>query len=95
MDVMMESAVGLAVLNSAVLLGLLVLYARIASRSRALYPVGLMVFAVVLLAQNLTTVYSYLSMTPFFGEAVVPYLLAISALEFGGLLARAKVTVQP
>lgn len=91
----MESAVGLAALNSAVLVGLLVLYARIALRSRAIYPIGLMVFSILLLAQNLMTVYSYISMTPFFGGAVLPYLFFISLFEFGGLLVLAKVTVQP
>lgn len=95
MDAMMELAVGFASLNSLVLVALVLLYSRIAVRSRALYPVGLIIFAALLLAQNLTTVYSYTSMTPFFGESVVPYLFAISALEFGGLLALAKVTLQP
>jgi hypothetical protein len=52
-----------------------------------------MLFASLLLVQNLVTAYSYLSMTPFFGEAVVPFLFAISVLEFGGLLALARVTL--
>ena len=91
----MTLAVVFASLDSVVLLALLYLYSKIAWRSRALYPVGLIVFAALLLVQNLLTAYSYTSMTPFFGESVVPYLLAISILEFGGLLALAKVTVQP
>ena len=95
MDVMMELAVGFASLNSLVLAVLLYLYARIAWRSKALYPAGLLVFASLLLVQNLLTVYSYVSMTPFFSDSVVPYLFAISALEFGGLLALARVTLQP
>ena len=91
----MQLAVGFSSLNSIVLVGLLAVYVRIAARSRALYPVGLVVFAGLLLAQNLTTVYSYVMMTPYFGESLVPYLLTISLLEFGGLIALAKVTVQP
>jgi hypothetical protein len=95
MDLMMELAVGFSFLNILVLAGLSLLYARIVWKSRAMYPVGLIIFAVLLLAQNLMTVYSYESMTPFFGEAVIPYLFTISILEFGGLLALARVTLQP
>ena len=89
----MDLAVAFASLNSAVLAGLLYLYLRMAWRSRAVFAVGLVVFSSLLLVQNLVTDYSYLMMTPFFGEAVVPYLFAISILEFGGLLALARVTV--
>ena len=89
----MELAVGFALLNGIVLVGLLFLYGRITLRSKALYPVGLMIFASLLLVQNLVTAYSYISMTPFFGDAVVPYLFAISLFEFGGLLALARVTL--
>jgi hypothetical protein len=90
---MMDLAVVFASLNGAVLVGLLYLYLRITWRTKAVYPVGLMLFASLLLVQNLVTAYSYLSMTPFFGEAVVPFLFAISVLEFGGLLALARVTL--
>ena len=93
MDAMMDSAVVFASLNVALLVGLLYLYSRIAWRSKAVYAVGLMVFASLLLVQNLVTDYSYLMMTPFFGESVVPFLFTISLLEFGGLIALAKVTL--
>ena len=93
LDLMMDMAVIFASLNVAVLVGLLYLYTRIAWRSRAVYPVGLIIFASMLLVQNLVTGYSYVMMTPFFGESVVPYLFTISLLEFGGLLALARVTL--
>jgi hypothetical protein len=93
MDAMMDLAVIFALLNGALLVGLLVLYGRIVWRSKAVYPVGLMIFASLLIVQNLLTAYSYLSLTPFFGEAVIPYLFVISVLEFGGILALARVTL--
>jgi hypothetical protein len=93
MDLMMEAAVVFSSLNVVILTGLLYLYARITWRSRALYPIGLLLFATLLLLQNLVTAYSYLAMTPFFGESLLPYLLGISVLEFGGLLALTKVTL--
>ncbi len=88
----MQIAVILSILNSAVLLLLLGLYAKMAVKTRAGYSVGLMIFAFFLLAQNIATVYSYVSMAPFFGSAAMPYLMTISALEFGGLIVLAKIT---
>jgi hypothetical protein len=90
---MMELAIVFSSLNAIVLIGLLYLYARIAWRSKAVYSLGLLIFASLLLLQNLVTAFSYIEMTPFFGEALLPFLLAISVLEFGGLLALTKVTL--
>ena len=89
----MVLALAFSSLNAVVLAGLLYLYARITWRSRALYPVGLLIFASLLLLQNLVTAYSYIAMTPFFEGSLLPYLLAISVLEFGGLLALTRVTL--
>ncbi len=90
---MMFLAVAFSSLNVIVLAGLLYLYSRITWRSRALYPLGLVFFASLLLLQNLLTAFSYVEMTPFFGEALLPYLLTISVLEFGGLVALTRVTL--
>ncbi len=88
----MEIAVVFAVLNSAILLSLIVIYGRIAGKTRASYSIGLMLFAVFLLAQNLATIYSYVDMAPFFEPQALPFLSTISALEFVGLLVLARIT---
>jgi hypothetical protein len=90
---MMDLAIIFSSMNVIVVAFLLYLYARVAWRSRALYPGGLLVFAFLLLLQNAVTAYSYISMSPLFGEAVLPYLFTISILEFGGLLALARITL--
>ncbi|MDA4111323.1 MAG: hypothetical protein OK439_02205 [Thaumarchaeota archaeon] len=92
METMMEIAVVLAVLNSVVLIFLLALYGNIARKTKAGYSVGLMIFAAFLLAQNLATVLSYAMMAPFFEPQALPFLSAISALEFAGLIVLAKIT---
>ena len=89
----MDIATVFSSLNVAILLGLLYMYAKITLRSRALYPVGLVLFATLLLLQNLVTAYSYFVMTPFFGDAVLPYLATISILEFGGLVTLTRVSL--
>ncbi len=80
-------------LNVVVLIGLSSIYVRIIRRSRAAYTVGLLTFAFLLLLQNLVTAYSYVEMTPFFGDSVLPYLATISVLEFGGLLTLTRVSL--
>jgi len=88
----MGIAVVLAVLNSVVLVFLLGVYGRIARKTKAGYSIGLMVFALFLLAQNLATVLSYVMMAPFFEPQALPFLSSISALEFAGLIVLAKIT---
>ena len=92
MEIMMDVAVVFAILNSIILLSLLVIYGRIAGKTRASYSIGLMIFALFLLAQNLATIYSYVAMAPFFEPQALPYLSSISALEFVGLLVLARIT---
>jgi hypothetical protein len=90
---MMDLAIGFAVANSVVLVGLISLYARIASRTRAAYSVSLAVFGGLLLLHNLLTVFAYVTMAPLFGEEALPFLSGIGALEFGGLLVLLKLTL--
>ena len=90
---MMDLAVLLASVNSLLLVGLVLLYVRIAVRSRAVYPAGLVIFAAFLLLHNLLTVYSYVSMTPLFAEATLPYLFSIGLFETVGITALLKVTL--
>ena len=88
----MQIAVILACLNSAVLVFLLVLYGRIASKTKSMYSLGLVIFALFLLAQNMATVLSYLMMAPFFEPEALPFLSTFSGLEFIGLVVLAKIT---
>lgn len=81
----MDLTIIFAGLNTILLAGLLYLYSRIFRKSRALYTVGLIIFALALLLQNAMTVFAYLTMAPFFAEEVLPYLLAIAILEFASV----------
>jgi len=93
MDLMMVLAVGLALANSAILLGLMYVYSRIAVRTKAAFSFGLLLFAGLLLLHNLLTVFAYVAMAPLFGEDALPYLSGIGALELGGLLVLLKLTI--
>jgi len=88
----MDAAIGIAVINSIILLGLVYLYARIAVKSRAAYSFGLLFFAVMLLLQNLLTAFAYGTMSPLFGTDALPFLTVIGGTELAGLLGLAKMT---
>jgi hypothetical protein len=93
LELMMELTILLGVGNSLILAVLLFMYSKIALKTRSAYPGGLVVFAFLLLLQNLLMVFSYALMAPFFGVEALPYLLGTSALEFGSLLVLIKTTV--
>jgi hypothetical protein len=93
METLMYVAIGLATVNSVLLLGLIYVYARIAARSRAAYSFGFIIFAALLLLQNLLTAVAYATMSPVFGSEALPYLSAVGAAEFGGLLVLLRITL--
>lgn len=89
----MYVAIGLATVNSAILLGLIYVYAKISVRTRASYSIGLVIFAGLLLLQNLLTAVAYGTMSPVFGSEALPYLSAMGAAEFAGLLVLLRMTL--
>jgi hypothetical protein len=93
LELMMGTAIGLALANSAVLVGLIYLYSRIAMKTKGSYSVGLALFAGLLLMHNLLTIFAYVTMAPLFGSDALPFLSGIGLLEFGGLLVLLKLTL--
>ena len=89
----MMLAIGMASVNSVILLALIYLYARIAVRTHAAYSVGLVIFGGLLLLHNLLTVFAYGTMSPLFGEEALPFLSAMGGAEFAGLLVLLRITL--
>jgi hypothetical protein len=79
--------------NIAVLIALLVLYARVYRSSKASFTVGLILFASLLMLHNIIAVYGYFIMEPLHAPALVPYFLAIHIAELGGLLVLLRITL--
>jgi len=92
MEMLMDAAIGIAVINSIILLGLVYLYAKIVVKSRAAYSFGLLFFAVMLLLQNLLTAFAYGTMSPLFGTDALPFLTVIGGTELAGLLGLLRMT---
>ncbi len=88
-----EMAVFFSFLNAALLLGLLYVYARILLKTHARYTLGLIIFAGLLLIQNIVTLSSYLFMIEFYSWQLYPVIDVIGLFEFAALLALFKVTL--
>jgi len=93
MDTYATIATGASALNVALLLGLIYLYARMASKTHAGYTLGLMIFSGLMLAQNSGMVYVCGFLTDYYNWQLSPYFAAVSVLEFAGLIALLKVTL--
>lgn len=89
----MDASAVVSAANIAILTGLLILYGRMYSNSKAQFTLGLIFFASLLLVQNVIGIYSYVTMAPFFAEAILPYLFAINIAELAGLGGLLKVTL--
>lgn len=93
MSIIMDVSAGVNIANILVLIGLLSIYTKVYSSSKAQFTLGLIFFASLLLIQNAIAVYSYLAMAPFFTDAIQPYLLAIHIIELAGLSILLKISL--
>jgi hypothetical protein len=93
MEAMMMIALGLAGINVVVLSVLLFIYSKIVLRTKAVYAAGLLVFALLLIGQNLLTIFAYALMAPFFNAETLPYLAGMAGFELAGLLVLTKITI--
>ncbi len=60
---------------------------------KAVFTLGLIFFAGMLLLHNIITVYAYFAMAPLYNEALLPYFVAIHLAELAGISALLKITV--
>ena len=91
MDV--SSIVGMV--NMAILVVLLAVYANIYRKTQATFTVGLMIFVGMLMLHNGIAVYGYFAMAPLYSDDLLPYFVGIHMAELTGLAALLKVTVWP
>ncbi len=84
-----------SMVNMAILVILLAVYANIYRKTRATFTVGLLIFAGMLMLHNMIAVYGYFVMAPLYSDELLPYFIAIHIAELAGLIALLKVTVWP
>lgn len=95
MAMLMDVSAAVSLVNIAVLGVLLAMYGRIYASSKAVFTLGLMFFAGMLVLHNAITVYGYFAMAPLYAEPLLPYFLGVHIAELAGIGALLKVTVRP
>lgn len=85
-----SAVVGLA--NIGILTVLLIIYTRLYRDTKAIFTMGLMFFASLLMLHNLIAVYAYFAMEQLYTIGLLPYLLGIHIAELAGLSVLFRVT---
>jgi hypothetical protein len=93
MTILMDISAIISLANVSILLALLTVYAKIYKSTRAIFTVGLMFFASMLMLHNLIAVYAYFAMAPLYTEGLLPYFLGVHIAELAGIGALLKVTL--
>jgi len=91
---MMDISAYSAALSAVLLLGLIVMYARMYRDTRAQFSLGLTIFALVLFAQNILAVYSFITMSNLVGDPLPAYMLGINVAEVLGIAVLFRTAVR-
>ena len=91
MNSLMETSAGVAVVNVALLIALLTVYAKVYKSTRAVLTVGLMFFAGMLMLHNIIAVYAYFTMEPLYAVGLLPYFVMVHIAELAGLAVLLKI----
>jgi hypothetical protein len=72
-------------INLALSLALLVVYARILSKTKSSFTFGLLLFAALFVIQNAVSFYFFTTMMPFFVPEVASYVMVLSIIQTAAL----------
>jgi hypothetical protein len=95
MALLMDVSSVVSMINTAILVVLLAVYANIYRKTGATFTIGLIIFAGMLMLHNIVAIYGYFAMAPLYSDDLLPYFVAIHIAELVGLIALLKVTVWP
>jgi len=93
MNTLMEISAGVGIANVVLLIALLTVYAKVYNSTRAVFTIGLMFFAGMLMLHNIIAVYAYFAMQPLYAVGLLPYFAVIHIAELAGIAALLKVTL--
>ncbi|MFZ0512657.1 MAG: hypothetical protein WAM14_13705 [Candidatus Nitrosopolaris sp.] len=89
----MEISAAAGIVNAILLITLLTVYTKVYKSTRAVFTLGLMFFAGMLMLHNIIAVYAYFAMQPLYAVGLLPYFVVIHIAELAGIAALLKVTV--
>jgi len=93
MSLLMDVSTIVSIATIVILTILLSLYIKIYLKTRAIFTIGLIFFAIMLVVQNLIVVYAYFAMAPLYADALLPYFLLIHIAELAGVVSLLKITL--
>jgi len=93
MNSLMEVSAGVGIVNVVLLIALLTVYAKVYKNTRAVFTIGLMFFAGMLMLHNIIAVYACFAMQPLYALGLLPYFAVIHIAELAGIAALLKVTL--
>ena len=93
MNSLMEISAGVGIANVVLLIALLTVYAKVYKSTRAVFTIGLMFFAGMLMLHNIIAVYAYFAMQPLYAVGLLPYFAVIHIAELAGIATILKVTL--
>lgn len=92
MAVLMNLTTTLTALSALMLAALLHVYIRNLRRIRSNFTIGLMIFALLFLAQNIVSLYFYLTMMDYYVPAVEMHVFLFTLLQTMGFAVLLKLT---
>jgi hypothetical protein len=93
MNILVASSAVIALVNVALLVALLTIYARIYKNTKASFTIGLIFFAGMLVLHNIIAVYAYFAMEPLYSMELLPFFVVIHLAELAGIAVLLKVTL--
>ena len=93
MDLVLEAAVVFYSAIAVMLVALTYTYARTYFSTRAKYPLGLLIFALLLLAHGVGTAAGYVYFNNYIGDEAYPFMFGMAGIELVGVAALVKITV--
>jgi uncharacterized membrane protein YgdD (TMEM256/DUF423 family) len=81
MAFLMDISAAISLTNVGILIALLIVYAKIYKSTKAIFTIGLMFFAGMLMLHNLIAVYAYIMMAPLYTEGLLSYFVGIHIAE--------------
>ena len=93
MTILMDINTIISMVTIVILSVLLYVYVKMYLKTRAIFTIGLIFFAVMFILQNLIVIYAYFAMAPLYTEGLLPYFLLIHLAELAGVTSILKITL--
>jgi hypothetical protein len=93
LEILLGTAILLSAVDSVLLAVLATVYGKTAIRTRAAYPLGLLIFSVLLLVQSAGTALGYFFASPYLGDQAYPFMSIVGGFELAGLIVLLRITL--